>query len=292
VSVAIGAKDAARIVAGCLQALDTQRDAGPVEILVATPAGDPTAEVVARDFPGVTRVTASARANLGELRGAAIAAARGDMIAITDPHCVVAPDWIAAIRRALASADVAGGVVENLAAATAADVAGYLFDYSAYAPPLAAGPTSDLTGNNIAYRRDVLEPLGAYARTGFLKYFVNGRLAAEGRRMVCVPDMRVGYARSYSLGRLARDRFHFGRCFAASRIAGSSPAFRAGYRAAAPLLPAIVIARLARRLLARPRYYPQVARAALPLALVGLAWGAGETAGAILGRGASCAEVY
>lgn len=295
VSVLIGARGASEDLRVCLQSLEREATPENVEVIVAVPESDPACRVVDEEFPWaeLVTVTAGRGANLAELRAAAYVWARGEIIAFTDAHCSVAPGWIEAIRRAMASgADVAAGAVLNRTAGSMADWTAFLFDYGDFLPPIAGGPATTFSGNNIAYRREMLGDPESYARGGLLKYFVNLRLAREGRRMVTAPAMVVSYRRQIQLARLLRDRFHFGRCFAAQRLSEAGGAFRFWYRALAPLLPALVVIRLFRRLLARPVLRRETVRAALPLTLVGLAWGAGETAGALLGRGASCREVY
>jgi glycosyltransferase involved in cell wall biosynthesis len=295
VSVLVGARDASEDLRVCLRSLEREAAPENVEVIVAVPESDPGCQVVDEEFPWAELITVSAErgANLAELRAAAYVWARGEIIAFTDAHCSVAPGWIEAIRRAIgAGADVAAGAVLNGTPGSISDWTAFLFDYGDFLPPIAAGPATTLSGNNIAYRREMLGEPESYARGGLLKYFVNLRLAREGCRMVTAPEMVVSYRRRIPLARLLRDRFHFGRCFAAQRLAEAGVAFRFWYRVLAPLLPALVVARVFRRLLARPVLRRQTVRAALPLALVGLAWGVGETAGALLGRGTSCREVY
>ncbi|MFN0150463.1 MAG: glycosyltransferase [bacterium] len=296
VSVLIGARDAVECIEACLESLEREAAPANVEVIVAVPNSDPVATIVETQFPWVEVVRVDDRPgapNLAVLRAAAFARSRGAIVAFTDAHCKVKPGWVAALRRAIeGGADVAAGAVMNGTAKTITGWTSFLFDYGEFLPPVAAGPAHALSGNNIAYRREMLGEPAEHEADGLLKYFVNARLAAERRQLRCAPEMIVVFRRRISLGRLLRDRFHFGRCFAAQRLEHGVVKSRAAYRVLAPLLPALVIVRLFRRLLARPVLRTQVVRCALPLAIVAVSWGLGEAAGALLGRGRSCREVY
>lgn len=296
VSVVVGAREAEGTIATCLASIlragRREIENGDLEVIVAMPAGDPAGPLVGQAFPVVRRVEAPGRPNLAGLRAAGYQAARGRLVAFTDAHCVVGASWVAGIRRAFAAgADAAGGAVRNGGRGLAA-WALYLFDYGPYHPPLLPGPARDLTGNSIAYRREVLGEPSLYADGGLWKVFANERLAAEGRRMIAVPEMEVTWARDVSLGRAMRDRFHFGRCFAANRAARRDRWWRAAYRLGSPLLPALVPWRALGRAL-RSRAPARARLLAAPgVLLIALAWGLGEAAGVWLGRGTSCREVY
>jgi glycosyltransferase involved in cell wall biosynthesis len=292
VSVIVGARGAAETLRACLEALRSECAGGAAEVIVAMPEGDPAESLVAGESSWARLCSVPSWPNLAELRGAALAHARAPIVAFTDAHCVVDRGWVAAIERALAGADVAAGAVRNGARPTAANWAAFLFDYGDFLPPIRAGRAPTLAGNNIAYRREVLGDLAAYALGGFSKAFVNRRLEAEGRRLVAAPEMVVTWTRDATLAEVVRLRFHFGRCFAATRIEQGDEAFRMAYRLAAPLLPLLVIARAAARVLAKPPPLRALLPAAPGLVAIAAAWGLGETVGALSGRGSSCREVY
>ena len=49
-----------------------------------------------------------------------------------------------------------GGAVENGVCDTVLDWAAFLFEYSAFVPPIRSGPTLALPGTNVAYRRSCM----------------------------------------------------------------------------------------------------------------------------------------
>lgn len=108
-----------RLLALCLESLERQSLARDrFEIIVGdnmTPAG---VEALKTAFPRVVFVEAQAR-GAAHARNAALAAARGEVIAFTDADCVAAPDWLERGLDGLAHADLCGGRIE----VTAADAA-------------------------------------------------------------------------------------------------------------------------------------------------------------------------
>ena len=85
----------------------------------------------------------------------------------------------------------------------------------------------------------------------------------------------------------AADRFHAARCYASSRSGSWSPARRALYAAAAPLIPFVMAARVVRSSgwAAHRAAFPR--RVFLPLAVNLAALGAGELAAYVAGAGSS-----
>src|SRR5689334_18203115 len=111
---------------------------------------------LARKFCEVQFLHASGRRTFAELRALGIQHAHGDLIAITEDHCIPRTDWCAQIIQAHAHPYAAiGGAVES-GAQTALSWAVYLCDYSRYMNPLSDGPSHQLTDCNVSYKRQAL----------------------------------------------------------------------------------------------------------------------------------------
>jgi hypothetical protein len=86
--------------------------------------------------------------------------ARAEIIAVTEDHCRVAPDWceqILAAHRDHPRAAAIGGVVDNGAKNSLWDWASVIFAHGVFLPPLQNGERPDISGQaNISYKRSAL----------------------------------------------------------------------------------------------------------------------------------------
>ncbi|HEY3254083.1 MAG TPA: hypothetical protein VGJ91_09055, partial [Polyangiaceae bacterium] len=174
-------------------------------------------------------------------------------------------------------------------------IAAYLFEYGAFNAPLAPGPTSgDLPGNNVAYRRSVLlDTCGDILQAeGFNKPFFHERLRALGRELVIRPSMCVKHLTHYRLLPFGMRRFHYGRCFGATRVRRARPARKALFRAFAPIVPSLLVTRHLLRALKHRKNRRLLPHAGLALCGVCAFWGVGEWLGCWFGAGDSCQELF
>ena len=262
---------------------------GSIEI-VAAGAGAVPPELGNR-FAGVIVMATPEGTPVATTRAAALRRARGRAIACTDPACRVAPGWLATVRCALAEHPVVGGAVEPCAGRVR-DWAAYWCEYGHYLPPLAAGQAADLTGNNVAYRREALAAGGALDPAGrvYWKATVHRRLRAAAIPLWAEPRLVVRHERAVAFAPFLRRRFHHGRCFAATRAAATGRRWR--YVAGVPLLPAVFLARLYASVWPKGRYRRELLLATPLLWALYAVWSAGEWAGALLGPGDSCERAY
>lgn len=276
-------------LARCLQALSDQRDVPQPEILVPCDDALPEARSLAGRFPSVRFLRVAGMRMPAGLRAQAVAQARGRVVALVEDHCMPDPDWCARIIDAhrAGHAAVGGSVEKGFAPGssndTALDWAVYLTDYSRYMNPLPAGPATTLTDCNVSYKREALEAIREVWADAFHENLVNGRLREEGASLWLDPRIVVRNYRPLTLGRAIRDRYSFGRLFAATRVAGRPFAQRLVYAAAACIMPPILAGRAAHNLRARRRHQGQIMRCAPALVFVASVWMLGEMIGYLTG---------
>ncbi len=296
VSVVVAARVPPDTTEQALASLAAQSRAAEIEVIVVDGSDDGCMAALAQRFPGMRNI-ALPGGNLPMLKGAAICAARGELVAVLDPSDFADPDWIDEILAAFADPGVCavGGAVLLSGAGSAGNVAAYLFEYGAFNPPIAAGDTQgDLPGNNVAYRRSALTDICAdvLASEGFNKPFFHERIRARGERLVMRPTMRVRHLTHYNFLAFGVRRFHYGRCFGAVRIRRASLARKVLYRVFAPAIVPILISRHLLRALNHPGNRRLLPGAALALCGVCAFWGVGEWLGSWFGAGRSCQELY
>ena len=144
-------------LANCLAVLEPQVKTLGGEILVGDGHGNALTEDYVRESDCVSWIKVPG-ASVFELRARAAEAARGEIIATTEDHCVVGSDWCAAILEAFAShpeAQAVWGPILNGSREHWIDWANYLHTFGGFLP-LRSGAAGPLPPNaNVAYRRDV-----------------------------------------------------------------------------------------------------------------------------------------
>ena len=225
-----------------------------------------------------------------ELRALGAAHARGAIIAVTEDHCRVAPDWCDRVLGAHAEhpdAAVVAGCVLNGATQRLIDRANFLLVHGLSLPPLEAAPARHWSPGpaNMSFKREVV-PRPA-APSGYLELALIVTLLAEGR--VAVDDrIVVHHDQSNGLMGTFIDHFHAGRSVAGLfRTVSTSPATPRVLNRAMLGYPGTIVERVRDIARDKPGAAPEVRRV-LPLAvgLVAFAW-AGVIAGVVAGPGRS-----
>ncbi len=296
VSVVLASNNTAAVISDCLTALTAQANGASVEIIVADSSSDHTAELVKSGFPVVRLLHFSEPLNVPLLRGAGIAEARGEIIAIIDPYCIVDDQWLARLQALHANQPdaVIGGSVELAEAGEQSIVtwATFLSEYEAFVPPVVAGPAVELTGNNLAYKRQALGDREALANSGFWKSFINKNLRANGHQLWTDPSIAVRLRKPIPFLEFLGSRYHHGRCFAAMRSAETTRLERWLRALTVPMLPALGLFRQTRRFWPKGRYRREFLLAAPLLFLFHVSWAWGELWGYLRGPGRSSSQLF
>lgn len=287
VAVAIASFRDARLLQACLDALVPQAAALQAPITVARPPGDALGPQLAARYPGV-RFVSAAGADIPRLRGAALAEAGADLVAVTEDHCVAAPGWLQALVDAhdRTAADVIGGGMGNAQQRRVVDWAAYFSEYGFFAWTRPAGPQPSgvelLTGANVAYARAVLPAVAAWTQAGDWENVCHDRLHAQGRRLLFVPDARVLQNHTYRFAAFCVDRYEHGRDYARVRLSTAEGPARLKWLATTPLLAPLLTLRVGR---AAAGLAPVAYLRALPVTLAFLgAWALGEAVGYATGE--------
>ncbi len=274
----------------CLEKLEALAEREQMEILVLDRRTDGTAQAIGKQFPRVSLTAGLTGKSIPELRWMGMRAAKGEMVAVLEDHCMVTPRWAAEILRFIDSPyGVVGGPVENGAQERVLDRVFFLAEYGALMPPLPEGETNSVAGNNAAYRRSVL-PLDEPVWAERWESFLHAELRRRGVRMWLNPAMLVYHKKSFRLGEMLEQRYLYSRSFAAMRAASMSLPGRFVYAVLSVLLPPLLLLRTIRSA-ARVSKFGHLVPAWPVMALFVTAWAAGEMAGYLAGPGDSLARV-
>ncbi len=238
-------------------------------------------------------------ASVFQLRAACVAASTGAIVAITEDHCVAAPDWcerILAAHRDHPDAAAIGGAVANGATATLIDWASFFLVNGASMPPVPTRVRRAIALQaNCSYKRAAVSCYERVARDadelGMMEWLLDEDLHARGAELRS--DGRILVEHVQSLGVAATCRIHYddGRTIAAFRLARMGSLERAVRLAACVAMPPLLTARAAFHVLTKRRRVGLLL-ASLPWMLVLTsckAWG--NFHGFLFGAGSSPARI-
>lgn len=274
----------------CLDALSKQVDAPSIEVIVPHLVEVEGLEAVRVRFPWVKFLPApdvtahpGGREHHDVLRARGLQVARGQIVGLLEDHARPDVGWcasaIAAHRKTHAGI---GGAIEN-GVDRLLNWAVYYCDFGKYQNPVPAGETPFASDANTTYKREALERVRSVWEEGFREVVVNGALKAAGRTIALDPRIVVYQNRKgLSLGAALRERFVWGRSYAATRLALLTMGGRLAHAALSPLLPAVLFLRMAKTSWSRGSigtFAP-----AIPFILLLLVtWSAGEGVGYLFG---------
>ena len=268
-------------LARCLELVLAQEGPAPFEILAVADPNLPGVAELAPRFPSVRIIRNEGQSTPIEIASRALREATGDLLVLTEDHCRPAPDWLRRLVAAHAPGRaVVGGAVETDHAGSTVTWAFYLVDYFRYMRPVAAGPATALTVCNVSYRREQLEAVRDLWRETFHETAVNAALAARFGVLWLEPEAEVRTRRRVTFADAVYERYAFGRMFACNRNRfGGSLARRAVYAGLAPLLPPVIMWRMARRAFRSGAAAGMYLRSLGPLLAMVVAWTWGEWLG-------------
>jgi GT2 family glycosyltransferase len=285
ISVVVPCYRPGALIDGCLESLRAQDLDGLYEIIVVESSGDGTAERLQARFPGVRVIAPPTRTYPAEAQNIGVAAAAGDLIAVTNHDCRVPPDWL---RRMIARHDsetyaVVGGAVANGTPDSWIGTAAYWSEFNEFTPGRAAAIVAGVPQCNVCFRRSALVGPAPFptVRFGAEELTFNYELTRAGHRFFFDPTIVVTHVNRTTLAAFFGHQRVLGTGSAmARRLVPLAGAVAVRHRVLIPLLPLLRLGRLLGRVARRhPRDLPAVLALA-PLLFVGyVVWAAGFFAG-------------
>jgi hypothetical protein len=236
----------------------------------------------------VTDLSLAPDATVPQLRAAGLVAARGTIVAFIEDHCACAPGWRDAIVRAhTLPFQAVGGPVDLASGGRPLDWAVFFYDYSRFAPPMASGPASSLSGANASYKMTVLKDLESVLQGGVLEVVLEQELSRRGLGMYLASDAVVVHGKRHEARDAVSLSFVLARVYASRRLAGARQLRRLTFACGAALLPWVLGARILAATLRTRRRLGKLVLASPWLVVLLCAWSLGEFTGYLFGEGTS-----
>jgi hypothetical protein len=211
----------------CLGSVHDQARELGVEILAVDGHGKGFPTDISTRYPQVTPIRLPG-ASIFQMRAHAMLEARGEIIAVTEDHCRVAPDWcrqIIAAHRKWPEAAAVGGVVENGSPGSLWDWAHFIAVNGPSMPPVRNGEHRKVTLQaSVSYKRALL-PL-QFPQRGYMEWMLNQKLRAQGHKLVYDDRIVVFHVQSFTLAEACAIHYHDSRSIAGFRSAEITPAER------------------------------------------------------------------
>jgi GT2 family glycosyltransferase len=272
------------LLQACLGSLLGQCQRLSAELLVARAGAAAELTSLSKTYPAVRFVPAPADASIPQLRAIGMAQASGDVVALTEDHCIADENWVESLTQSANSdADVVGGGMDNARRSRAVDWAAYFAEYGFFSSdrPEKTDSTPLLTGANVAYKRHVIADVIGWAQDGEWENVAHTRLVARGSMLRFARTAAIYQNQTYSVSGFCADRYEHGRDYARKRLVEDPNANRWVLFAASPALPPLLTWRVARAA-ARGRWGTFIR--ALPATVLFLtAWSVGEAVGYLRG---------
>lgn len=218
-SVVIGTTQGWPDVRPCLEALRIQAAAVGAEVIVAdgSAVGPPEGEDIGRGIRWLCRPGAG----VVELRALATQEAQGEIVAVTEDHCVVSPDWCARILDAHArhpGAAAIRGAVVNGSRDHLIDWAAFLTVQAPHLAPFVGRDTdSILPMSCVSYKRWALEQLPALHEPWPVELRDYREWLRAGHALIADAQIWVAHHQSVGFVRASGLQFHNARAFSGIR---------------------------------------------------------------------------
>ena len=264
---------------GCLDALYAQNAPVALEVLVADRVGESVRTPLRQRFPSAHIIEAPPGTTIPDLRAMAFALARGDVVGVIEDHVLVPRDWAQRmLAEHAAGAQVVGGSVVNAATTRFVDRAAFLCEYSqSLVPP--DGPSPWVTGNNVTYRRALLDSHRDSWTAGRWENHLHDAFKRDGVVLMSRPSIAVGHKMHYSVWSYLQQRYLYSRSYAGMQSRNAPLSRRLVMGLASFALPPVLFMRIVSRVWKSGQHRAQLL-VSLPLQLLfTLGWAAGEIVG-------------
>jgi hypothetical protein len=278
-TVIVGSLDAGTHLPDCLASLQSTCAGLDAEILVVDGSAATGLDALHQRFAPARFIAMPRGTLVPALWGRGLREARGRIVAFTIAQCRVEIGWARSLIDGI-GAGVAGvgGPLDVLPGTSATGRATFYLRYSAWlgSPD---GPVHEIAGDNAAYEHAALRAVRSDAAESFWEVEAHARFREMGRALIVHSGATAWFTDDTGLVTMAARRFAHGRHSGAFRV-------RSGIRtrwqmiAGAPLVPFVLLTRVARRVARARGHVLRFVTSLGAFLVLAAAWAAGEAIGA------------
>jgi hypothetical protein len=286
------------ILSRCLNSLYAQIDPPEFEIIVPYPSQVASINQLVGRYPKVKfvpihdlktyRLIGASHEHHDELRARGIAIAKGEIIALIEEVSTVDERWsMNLVQEHLKEYAGVGGAIEN-GIDRPLNWGVYFCDFGRYQNPVVAGETSMASDANISYKAAPLMAIKHIWQGFYREPEINWSLRSNGQKIVLSPDIVLTQYRSdLKLRNALKERYIWGRSYAALRIKHSGLIKRIAFFILAPFLTLILTYRMAANVIKKGRNGDKFIQAFPLVVLLLVFWSYGEMIGYLTARPAN-----
>ena len=224
ISATVCSYNRASALKNCIESLINQDFQGPYQIIVVDDGSTDTTKEIVESFDAripddveFTYVRHPKNKGLGAARNTATVHALAEIVAYTDDDVVVDTKWVQKIYdcyQAHPEAVAAGGMVRNgLTNSMIAEIGQQIVTGRLLESVDEHGYTEFLVGNNQTYRKKAVEDVGGFDESliyGGDEAWIQGRLLAQGKKMVFDPAILVTHYQRSSIPSFLKQYYRYG----------------------------------------------------------------------------------
>jgi hypothetical protein len=280
-TVIVGSLDAGTHLPECLASLESACAGLDAEILVVDGSGATGLDLVRQRFASARFIAMPPGTLVPALWGRGLRDARGGIVAFTIAQCRVGAGWARSLIEGIRSgASGVGGPLDVLPGTSATGRATFYLRYSAWlgSPD---GLVREIAGDNAAYDHAALRAVRKDTAESFWEVEAHAGFRQLGRTLIMHSGATAWFTDDTGLATMAARRFAHGRHSGAFRV-------RSGIRTrwqmivGAPLVPFVLLARVARRVVRARGHVVRFVTSLGAFCVLAAAWAAGEAFGAFM----------
>lgn len=280
-TVIVGSLDAGAHLPECLASLHSACEGLDAEILVVDGSATTSLDLISQRFASARFIAMPSGTLVPALWGRGLRDARGRIVAFTIAQCRVGAGWARSLIDGIRSgASGVGGPLDVLPGTSATGRATFYLRYSAWLG-VPDGLVSEIAGDNAAYDHAALRAVRNDAAESFWEVEAHAGFRQLGHTLIMHSGATAWFADDTGLATMAARRFAHGRHSGAFRV-------RSGIRTrwqmivGAPLVPFVLLARVARRVVRARGHVLRFVTSLGAFCVLAAAWAAGEAFGAFM----------